>query len=199
MCCSLVCGDVRGKLKALFGRVANILKKNKGFEVWCLLLGETTGNSATSWRSISLDNKNCKPPWDVVICAVYKYTFIHLRPPLKRRLVLLVWSLLWCALLVCATAKPSKPQNLRTLKLLWLVHLSSVELDKWNVALYSVVAPITAITSWPLKELQCIWKKFRATSWSSRCFYVLGVFLEQVRNLKRNGKHIKAEPIQVRV
>jgi len=30
----------------------------------------------TSWRSISLNNKNCKPPWDDVICAVYKYTFI---------------------------------------------------------------------------------------------------------------------------
>ena len=31
--CSLVCGDVCGKFNALYGRVRNILKKNKEFEV----------------------------------------------------------------------------------------------------------------------------------------------------------------------
>lgn len=31
--CSLVCGDVCGKFNVLYGRVRNILKKNKDFEV----------------------------------------------------------------------------------------------------------------------------------------------------------------------
>lgn len=31
--CSLVCGDVCGKFNILYGRVRNILKKNKDFEV----------------------------------------------------------------------------------------------------------------------------------------------------------------------
>lgn len=43
--------------------------------------------------------------------AKLKETVPHLRPPLKGRLALLVWSLLWCAWVVCTTAKPSKPQK----------------------------------------------------------------------------------------
>ena len=31
--CSLVCGDVCGKFNVLYGRIRNILKKNKDFEV----------------------------------------------------------------------------------------------------------------------------------------------------------------------
>lgn len=49
----LVCGDVCGKLKALFGRVANILKKNKGFEM-LLCVGSFFGTSQESeeeWRA----------------------------------------------------------------------------------------------------------------------------------------------------
>ena len=43
--CSLVCGDVCGKFNVLYGRVRNILKKNKDFEVkldHCIMLNRNS-------------------------------------------------------------------------------------------------------------------------------------------------------------
>ena len=68
------------KRKSIFsGPSGEQYRVNRFYSRHLIVLASFLRKQVTGWRSISLNNKNCKPPWDDMWCVRYinTHSFIH--------------------------------------------------------------------------------------------------------------------------